>query len=100
MRWLLALLLLCACDPGPGKHYWESRPAPREGRVILTWKATDHESIPGYCGGREEALACAVTMAGSEVCTIYFVPPKDFNDRDGLLILGHEAWHCMGAKHE
>lgn len=31
--------------------------------------------------------------------TIYAVQPENFNDTDRLMILGHEFWHALGAKH-
>ena len=31
--------------------------------------------------------------------TIHAVEPKSFNDLRGLVILGHEFWHALGAEH-
>lgn len=31
--------------------------------------------------------------------TIYAVQPTSFNDQFGLMVLGHEFWHALGADH-
>ena len=49
----------------------------------------------GYKGGEVEGCAAV----SSTRCTIYAPMPKSFNDKAGLQLLGHEAWHCFGAKH-
>lgn len=35
-----------------------------------------------------------------KICEIYLVEPKNFDDREALEALGHETWHCFGAKHK
>jgi hypothetical protein len=34
-----------------------------------------------------------------ENCLIIAVEPDNFQDRERLAVLGHEAWHCFGARH-
>lgn len=34
------------------------------------------------------------------ICEIYVVQPNGFNDDYRLEILGHEVYHCLGAKHD
>lgn len=47
-----------------------------------------------------DAQACARSDPGNPaVCEIYAVEPHGFRDHDRLATLGHEFWHCLGAKH-
>lgn len=49
-------------------------------------------------GAPEYSGACAYGTTDS--CNIVAIQPKDFNDTEALAVLGHEFWHCLGAKHE
>lgn len=44
---------------------------------------------------------CAIVFANSEksICIIHAIEPNNFNDLVKLQILGHEFWHCLGARH-
>ena len=33
------------------------------------------------------------------VCTVFVMPPKGADDSTMIAILGHEVWHCFGARH-
>lgn len=50
--------------------------------------------------GHDSLNGCARSKPGNAaVCEIYAVEPKNFEDSNALKVLGHELWHCMGAKH-
>jgi hypothetical protein len=34
------------------------------------------------------------------ICEIYAPRPENFDDSIALENLGHEAWHCLGARHK
>jgi hypothetical protein len=42
---------------------------------------------------------CAMLDDDGENCLIIAVEPDNFQDRERLAVLGHEAWHCFGARH-
>jgi hypothetical protein len=45
--------------------------------------------------------ACARTKPSDpSICEIYAVQPSNFEDTKNLSTIGHELWHCMGAKHD
>lgn len=47
--------------------------------------------------------ACSVLITTPEsdtsVCEVVAPKPKNFADWKNLSLLGHEIWHCFGAKH-
>lgn len=39
------------------------------------------------------------TIENKNFCVIHAIEPKDFGDAAKMAILGHEFWHCLGARH-
>lgn len=68
--------------------------------VYIRWVNTKAEAnrICASKGAPEYSGACAYGTTDS--CNIVAIQPKDFNDTAALAVLGHEFWHCLGAKHE
>ena len=57
------------------------------------------DQISQACGANNRLLyGCAYSYPGNR-CEIYVIEPRDFNDIALLAMLGHEFWHCLGARH-
>lgn len=68
--------------------------------ITVTW-ARDLRHATMLCedrGLQHSAAGCA--WGTTEDCRIVVVQPKDFDDHSRLGVLGHEVWHCLGARHE
>jgi hypothetical protein len=72
-------------------------------RTTITVHWTDDvDEISRLCGSDKIYVGCADVVMVSPTtsrCTMWLPQPKDFNDEVRLKILGHEAWHCFGARH-
>lgn len=91
IRALPLLLLGCTSYPvQPEVTAWPSPPL----AVFLTVKEG------GYCPPDKRACSSVRTVGDTNFCTITYVAPKDFNDRDRLTDVGHEVMHCLGRKHQ
>jgi hypothetical protein len=68
--------------------------------VYVQWVRNKAEGnrICASKGAPEYSGACAYGTTDS--CNIVAIQPRDFNDTEALAVLGHEFWHCLGAKHE
>ena len=104
MKWLLPLLLLC----GFSDTYYHQKDLVNKAQadlvvVHISW--TGLNEINKHCPPKEEgtiSVGCAdfkVTGLNS-ICTIWVEEPLDFNDQTRLAVLGHEFWHCAGARHK
>lgn len=72
-------------------------------KVYVQW----HESVDSItkaCSDNKNILiyGCAVSFTSKEnsICIIHAMEPKNFSDAPKLAILGHEFWHCLGARHQ
>lgn len=77
---------------------------PNRDRVIVYVEfVSDIDEISKFCPELEGALyGCARSeQIGPDewVCRVKVQKPADFNDHPRLAVLGHEAYHCLGAKH-
>jgi hypothetical protein len=74
-----------------------------KGNVAISWRLGSPEWVRLMCQpmGQQGSPAhgCAMLDDEGENCVIFAVEPDDFQDRQRLAVLGHEAWHCFGAKH-
>jgi hypothetical protein len=76
--------------------------AEKKGEVTVVWRYGPAEWVSTMCGGRlgdTHVHGCAMRDPGSDRCVLFLVEPKDFQDRERLAVLGHEFWHCTGARH-
>lgn len=69
----------------------------------VTWH-NDVDSVDKACQLNKKnfvTYGCAkwVISGGISYCVVQALPPKDFNDQVRLKVLGHEVFHCFGAKH-
>ena len=107
---LLALLLSgCSVLPTPSVKV-ESASGTRS---LITVKFAEPAEVHTLCENLANEIAttgaffgyykaCAFvrsTEHGITHCEIIATEPKDFEDVNGLALLGHEVWHCFGAKH-
>lgn len=82
-------------------HYPDEAHATRRTVIVrVEWMADQAEAdrVCSKLAGEQptgKILACYMPSNG----TIYAVQPKSFNDLYGLMILGHEFWHALGAEH-
>lgn len=72
--------------------------------IAVNW-VEDVDAIAKACNGEMGAIivGCAhveFIEADTSVCTIWAPQPHDFNDLVRLVILGHEVFHCFGARHD
>lgn len=109
MRAVLLFALLASCDyavTGYDRQPVETR-GPTFDRVIIYphWvKDVDEIVRGGHCtvepGQTDVGCADVADLGpGNVKCDLYAQQPKDFNDAARLAVLGHEAFHCFGAKH-
>ena len=79
-----------------------TRAAEDHGEVTVVWKFGPPEWVTRMCRAQpwqKGVFGCSMRDTGSERCLVIAVEPHDFKDFDRLAVLGHEAWHCMGARH-
>jgi hypothetical protein len=106
---LLAALLLPACATPDGFQYARevgSRAAVEDaslaGDVVVAWRFGTPQWVAAMCGGKPGQVSvhgCSMQDAGTGRCLIFVVAPHDFQDVERLAVLGHELWHCQGARH-
>ena len=59
-----------------------------------------YKEVVGEDGVEEEVVAFAQVHELNPVCYIHIVPAKIWDDREKMVVLGHEVYHCALAKHE
>jgi hypothetical protein len=105
---LLAALLASGCAAPQQFQYSDevgsrdvTAEASQRGEVTLVWRFGTPEWVRIMCGTAQvsQSHGCAMREPGGGRCLIFTVAPIDFQDRDRLAVLGHEVWHCQGARH-
>ena len=79
-----------------------TRLADDKGEVTVVWRYGTQAWVNNMCGGRpggDDVFGCSMRDPNSDRCVMFLVAPKDFQDRERLAVLGHELWHCTGARH-
>ena len=79
-----------------------TRVAEDRGEVTVVWRFGPADWVNNMCGGKpgaNDVFGCSMRDPGSDRCVMFLVAPKDFQDRDHLAVIGHELWHCQGARH-
>lgn len=79
---LLPLLLLIGCTA--------VEPWKRDVTLVLT------EDVQAQCPSFYQVRGCA--KMGVSNCTIVAKEPRSFDDKERLLTLGHELWHCFKGR--
>jgi len=73
------------------------------GEVRLTWRLGSAAWVNAICGGdsvkQPNVHGCALRDDRSGECTLFLVEADDFQDVQRLAVMGHELWHCLGARH-
>ena len=73
-----------------------------DGEIRVVWRFGTPEYIHRMCSIREGGPiihGCAARNPDGKSCVIYVVQPRNFQDDGRLAVLGHEFWHCLGARH-
>jgi hypothetical protein len=107
---LAAVLTLQGCAAVGGFDYARdvgsvqpTKWAQMKGNVAVSWRLGSPDWVSLMCqplGGQGPTThGCAMLDDEGQNCVIFAVEPNDFQDRERLAVLGHEAWHCFGAKH-
>lgn len=78
-----------------------SKSTRKESRITVEWMDTRH-AVGQRCHeagapAEYEVYGCAVQEA--DQCKIILTEPRHWRDNYTLAHLGHEVWHCLGAKH-
>ena len=100
----------CAATSAPGEFQYAKDVGSKDavatgqakGEVIVVWRYGSAEWVSTMCGGKlgvTHVHGCAMKDPGSDRCVMFLVEPKDFQDRERLAVVGHEFWHCTGARH-
>ena len=110
LRILMVGLFLAACSPSSDNKYYDtlSKSQWSKTKIEVIWmpsleaaneKCTKLSAkVDPFSGGA--FAACARSKPDDiSVCEIYTVEPESFDDNVRLANLGHEVWHCLGAKH-
>lgn len=104
-RTLLAILVLIAAFACERKvHGYSSQPVTTQRAVGETTQLTVHfvrdvDEILLFCPHLTGGTYYGCSKQGLGTCDVYLQQPSDFNDVSRLATLGHEVWHCMGARH-
>lgn len=101
-RWVILALLVAvlllntfAWAALPVPYKWFSPPTKTKVCVQVQWVTP--QKAADICKG---GSACWFPSATGHHDLIVATQPKDFNDEWALMILGHELFHALGAKHD
>jgi hypothetical protein len=89
----------CAATP-ENNSFVRRKATVNETRVTVTWAKNNADAtrICEYKGLSHRANGCAFGDVGN--CHIVAIQPDNFLDKQALEVMGHELWHCLGAKHD
>lgn len=110
---MIFAIMLLSCDkkPEPSKMY-ETTSRSKWSSITVEVHWISPNRISDFCkakgtrdGGGDVATNVYAGCARSKpsdinVCEVYVVEPKDFDDTERLMHFGHEVWHCFGASHK
>jgi hypothetical protein len=104
---IVLALALVGCQKAPSDRYETVNQA--------RWKTV---TIEMHWGAKEDITSVCQSLGASDspsniyngcarskpddvnICEIYATQPNKFDDTADLAVLGHEVWHCLGAKHK
>lgn len=104
---LLICLMLTACNDSTSNRYdTVNKDTWTKTTIKVIW--VNKSEIDKVCsdlgtkdGGGAQYGGCARSSPLEvNVCEVYAPQPENFNDDTALVNLGHEVWHCFGAKHK
>ena len=97
---LIAAAVLAACTPqsnestGSGKLKQTRKDYTFTMNVVIVPENKITETCTKL-GVQYDANGCAKFDLDKKECTIYVMPQRYPEDRDRLVIIGHETWHCV-----
>ena len=105
-------LLLAACSPSGNQEFYETLNKSKWNQITIqmhwlpSMAAVNEKCLSlGTKDGPDSAVkaygACARSKPDDiSICEIYAKEPDSFDDEKQLTNLGHEMWHCFGARHK
>jgi hypothetical protein len=103
---LIGFGAMTACGPQQGQYDTIKKSDRTFTSVQMHWvAASDINQVCSKLGASDGSgdtyTACALSDPQNPgVCDIYTVEPDSFDDTPNVTLLGHEMWHCLGAKHK
>lgn len=106
---MIVVALLLGCNPNVTSTHYDTINKSKWNSTTIELKWVHKDLINDTCqrlgasdgppaGGAFKA--CARSKPGNIlICEIYISEPHSFNDISNLETLGHETWHCLGARH-
>ena len=96
----IAVVLLAACSPSSNETAGTEKL--KQTREDYSFKMNvvivPANKITETCtklGVQYEANGCAKFDLDKKECTIYVMPQRFSEDKERLIIIGHETWHCV-----
>lgn len=105
LRWVPFAFLLGGCADFQYQRDVANVPTVKQaearGEVTVVWRFGSSEWVNTMCNWKGGATihGCAVLDEKAARCAVFLVAPRHFQDVDRLAVVGHEMWHCFGAKH-
>jgi hypothetical protein len=102
---LLVILAVAACEQSSTQYKTISKASRTMTTLELHW--VPRKDISAVCSGLGTKDGFSGIFNGCArskptdltICEIYLPQPNDFDDTPAIMALGHETWHCLGAKH-
>lgn len=103
MKYILILLVIVLASCDVNNINFISSSDRNVATISMFWQRNTEE-VTKKCnslGLTYSANGCARSNPTNiNICEVYVVEPANFDDKTRLAILGHEVWHCFGAKHK
>ena len=101
MKYLIAFVMIVAASGCASTHYTTEFPADEWTGTMSIRFVESVDEVSRLCRQRNTyAWGCAyVRSEPYDSCRVVMLRPRGFEDADAMVTLGHEVYHCMGAKH-
>lgn len=103
LLWVVIGIVTALLVSGCSSHSGDTSSDRTTTAIAVTW--LPQAEVNDVCrklgvAGSDLLGGCARSRPGDPaVCEVYATEPKNFGDSKALQVLGHEAWHCLGARH-
>ena len=95
---LIAAVALAACTPQSDESREKLKQTREDYSFTMNVVIVSENKITETCsklGVKYEANGCAKFDLDKKECTIYVMPQRFSEDKERLIIIGHETWHCV-----
>lgn len=102
---IVIVLTIVACNQQSSQYDTISKATRQSTTIELHWVAkNDISDVCTRLGAKDSRSGLYNGCARSKpsdlsICEIYVTQPNSFDDTVAIAALGHETWHCLGAKH-